>query len=277
MFYVADVEATGPAMNRELNVGLDEAGFLVTFPLRGAARARFIGTVKREAEARRNLTFDDVNHLLIDHLDIKIERVNWFSTYHVHHRVAGHFRKGRAFLLGDAAHIHSPVGGQGMNTGIGDAVNLGWKLAAVLRGRAGVELLDSYEPERIAFARRLVATTDRAFNFINSDGPLARFIRNRVVPVLLPALFHLRAVQRLMFRTISQTNVNYRGSALGTGSAGNVRAGDRLPWVQQGDGADNFAGLRSLDWQAHVYGEVDSKIEQACGLAELLSLERGRR
>jgi 2-polyprenyl-6-methoxyphenol hydroxylase-like FAD-dependent oxidoreductase len=98
--------------------------------------------------------------------------------------VAEHFREGRAFLLGDAAHIHSPVGGQGVNTGIGDAVNLAWKLAAVLQGRADPSLLDSYEPERIAFARRLVATTDRAFQFINNDGPIARFARVRLVPCL---------------------------------------------------------------------------------------------
>ena len=78
------------------------------------------------------------------------------------------FRKGRAFLLGDAAHVHSPVGGQGMNTGIGDAINLAWKLAAVLRGNADAAILDSYETERIAFARRLVATTDRAFTGVTS-------------------------------------------------------------------------------------------------------------
>ena len=89
-------------------------------------------------------------------LPIEVAHVNWFSTYRVHHRVAEHFRKGRAFLLGDAAHVHSPVGGQGMNTGIGDAINLAWKLAAVLEGRAPDSILDSYEPERIAFARRLV-------------------------------------------------------------------------------------------------------------------------
>ena len=136
IFYVADVEASGRAMNGELNGGLDEADFLAIFPLKGAGRARFIGTVKREAEARHDLTFDDVSPRLINRLDIKVERVNWFSTYHVHHRVAGHFREGRAFLLGDAAHIHSPVGGQGMNTGIGDAVNLAWKLAVVLQRRA---------------------------------------------------------------------------------------------------------------------------------------------
>jgi 2-polyprenyl-6-methoxyphenol hydroxylase-like FAD-dependent oxidoreductase len=99
-----------------------------------------------------------------------VKKVNWFSTYHVHHRVTEHFRKGRAFLLGDAAHIHSPAGGQGMNTGIGDAINLAWRLAAVLAGRAPDSLLDSYETERIGFAKRLVATTDRVFSFANAEG-----------------------------------------------------------------------------------------------------------
>jgi 2-polyprenyl-6-methoxyphenol hydroxylase-like FAD-dependent oxidoreductase len=87
--------------------------------------------------------------------------VNWFSVYHVHHRVTERLRQGRAFLLGDAAHIHTPVGGQGMNTGIGDAVNLAWKLQTVLAGRAPDALLDTFEAERRAFAIRLVQTTDR--------------------------------------------------------------------------------------------------------------------
>src|SRR5258705_1131041 len=116
IFYVADVEASiGRAMNGEVQVGLDEADFLAIFPLKGAGRARLIGTVRREAEARRDLTFEDVSTRLIDELDVKIERVNWFSTYHVHHRVAEHFRKGRAFLLGDPAHITTPVAGKGIN------------------------------------------------------------------------------------------------------------------------------------------------------------------
>src|SRR6202007_2043974 len=110
-----------------------------------------------------NLSWDDVSKHVIEWMHIEVGRVNWFSTYRVHHRVADHFRKGRAFLLGDAAHIHSPVGGQGMNTGIGDAVNLAWKLAAAVQGRAHASILDSYEQERIGFARTLVATTDRAF------------------------------------------------------------------------------------------------------------------
>src|SRR5215467_8860239 len=104
---------------------------------------------------------------------------------------ADRFRHGRAFLLGDAAHIHSPVGGQGMNTGIGDAVNLAWKLAWVLQGRADEAILESYEPERIAFARRLVKTTDRAFTTVTSGGPIARLVRLDIVPAVLPLLFSL--------------------------------------------------------------------------------------
>jgi hypothetical protein len=192
--------------------------------------------------------------------------VNWFSTYRVHHRVAGSWRAGRAFLLGDAAHIHSPVGGQGMNTGIGDAINLAWKLAAVIGRRAPPALLDTYEPERIAFARRLVASTDRAFQIVSRDDPLARFVRLVLAPLILPAVFALIAARRLMFLTVSQINVNYRGAALSEGAAGKVKAGDRLPWVSE---PDNFAALKSLAWQGHVYGDASPAIESACATAGL--------
>src|SRR5207302_4024070 len=125
------------------------------------------GTIRPESEKEgEHLGWEDVSKNVLQRLRIDVRRVNWFSTYHVHHRVAARFREGRVFLLGDAAHVHSPVGGQGMNTGIGDAVNLAWKLAAVLRGGAPGGLLATYEPERIAFARRLVATTDRIFTFV---------------------------------------------------------------------------------------------------------------
>jgi 2-polyprenyl-6-methoxyphenol hydroxylase-like FAD-dependent oxidoreductase len=118
IFYVADVEASGPPLDGELHVDLDEADFLAVFPLAGEGRARLIGTVRDErAEHPEALKFEDVSGLAIDHLKVRVGKVNWFSTYHVHHRVTEHFRKGRAFLLGDAAHIHSPAGGQGMNTG----------------------------------------------------------------------------------------------------------------------------------------------------------------
>jgi 2-polyprenyl-6-methoxyphenol hydroxylase-like FAD-dependent oxidoreductase len=273
LFYVADVEARGATVNGELHVALDRTDFLAMFPMKGDGRARLIGTVREEpGRQRENLSWDDVSKRVIEWIRIDVERVNWFSTYRVHHRVADHFRKGRAFLLGDAAHVHSPVGGQGMNTGIGDAVNLSWKLAAVLHGRASAALLDSYEPERIAFARRLVATTDRAFTGVTSSGAIARLVRLHIVPFFVPLLFAFEATRRLMFRTVSQTAVNYRGSSLSVGRAGTIHGGDRLPWVEMklnGVDSDNFAPLTSLDWQLHVFGDAVAEFRAVCDARSL--------
>jgi len=134
LFYVADVEAGGPPVNGELHVDLDDADFLAVFPMSGSGRARLVGSVRDDvAKDHEHLRLQDVQGRAVQNLKIEITRVNWFSTYRVHHRVAQQFRRGRAFLLGDAAHIHSPVGGQGMNTGIGDAINLAWKLAASIK------------------------------------------------------------------------------------------------------------------------------------------------
>jgi 2-polyprenyl-6-methoxyphenol hydroxylase-like FAD-dependent oxidoreductase len=269
LFYVADVEATGPVMNEELHLALDEADFLAVFPMKGNERVRLIGTVEEASQTQHDsLEWKDLSRSIIERLGIEVTRVNWFSTYHVHHRVAAHFRAGRAFLLGDAAHIHSPVGGQGMNTGIGDAANLAWKLAAVLQGRADQVILDTFEPERIAFAQRLVATTDRAFQLVISDGRLARFVRLHVVPRVLPVLFSKNVTRRFMFRTVSQTAIEYRRSNLSAGVAGRIRGGDRLPWIKlepsPAGHPDNFAPLVSLDWQLHVYGGVAPPISGVC-------------
>src|SRR5258708_37444405 len=223
LFYVADVEASGQALNGELHAAFDRTDFLIVFPMQRDRRARLVGTVRDEVgQKSEDLSWNDVSKRVIEWINIDVKCVNWFSTYRVHHRVADYFRKDRAFLLGDAAHIHSPVGGQGMNTGIGDAVNLAWKLAAVLHGRADAALLDSYEPERIAFARRLVATTDRAFTGVTSSGAIARLIRLHIVPLLMPPLFKFAPLLRLMFHTVSQTGVKYQESSLNEGRAGKI-------------------------------------------------------
>jgi 2-polyprenyl-6-methoxyphenol hydroxylase-like FAD-dependent oxidoreductase len=264
VFFVADVEAAGPAFDGELHVDLDEADFLAVFPLAGEGRARLIGTVRDERADRADaLKFEDVSSRAIDHLKVQVKKVNWFSTYHVHHRVTEHFRKGRAFLAGDAAHIHSPAGGQGMNTGIGDAINLAWKMATVLAGRAPGSLLDTYETERIGFARRLVATTDRVFSFATAEGWIAEIMRTRIVPVIFPKVVALEPVRDYIFRTVSQITLNYRGMPLSVGSAGQVHGGDRLPWGRSA-GADNFASLSAIVWQVHVYGAATPELAKWC-------------
>jgi 2-polyprenyl-6-methoxyphenol hydroxylase-like FAD-dependent oxidoreductase len=257
LFYVADVEATGDAANGDLNACLATDAFCVIFPIRTSGTFRLIGIVPEEIGRREPVTLADLRPLVERLGGLEVSCENWFSTYSVHHRVADHFRKGRVFIAGDAGHVHSPAGGQGMNTGIGDAVNLAWKLAAVVGRRASAAVLDTYEPERIAFARLLVETTDRAFTGIVSRGLGGRFLRGFLAPHLFPVLLRFQAVRRLAFRTVSQTRITYRGSALAVGEAGRVGGGDRLPWVAS---ADNFAPLASLDWQVHVYGKVGERL-----------------
>jgi 2-polyprenyl-6-methoxyphenol hydroxylase-like FAD-dependent oxidoreductase len=264
LFYVADVQARGPAIDGELHVDLEEADFLAVFPLAGNERARLIGTVRDERAGHADtLQFEDVSRRIIDNLKVEVRAVNWFSTYRIHHRVTEHFRKGRAFLLGDAAHIHSPAGGQGMNTGIGDAINLAWKLQLVLKGGAPSALLDSYEAERIAFARRLVKTTDRVFRLATAEGRIANILRTRVVPTLFPSLAKFEVFREFLFRTVSQVMIDYRHSDLSTGRAGGVHGGDRLPWIEAAD-SDNYEPLKEMTWQVHVYGTASPELRTWC-------------
>jgi 2-polyprenyl-6-methoxyphenol hydroxylase-like FAD-dependent oxidoreductase len=265
LFYVADIELAGARTDDDIHVDLAESELLAAFPLKGERRARLVGTIPAEhARAGDELSFADVSDRAIERLRLSITTVNWFSTYRVHHRVADRFRDRRAFLLGDAGHLHSPVGAQGMNTGIGDAVNLSWKLASVLSDGVAATLLDTYESERIAFARRLVATTDRVFTLIVKQGAIAEQVRTKLVPRIMPLLFGLPPSRRTLFRTISQIGISYRHSALSAGVAGAVHGGDRLPWFQTGSSTDNFAPLGSLAWQVHVYGPARPDLVDAC-------------
>lgn len=165
-FFVADIEGSGPTLNGDAHVCLNGTDLLLIFGYDNTGhRGRLTGTVDEKRLANKDwadVTLDDVASETTGIARLHIDKVNWFSVYRVHHRVSNKFRNGRAFLVGDAAHIHSPVGGQGMNTGIGDAMNLAWKLAAVLKSKttpAGdLTILDSYEVERRAFALVLVST-----------------------------------------------------------------------------------------------------------------------
>ncbi|MBX3020112.1 MAG: FAD-dependent monooxygenase [Bdellovibrionales bacterium] len=263
MFYVADIVGEGAVLNGDLHASLDKSDFLAIFPMKDKGHARLIGAVRTEEVGNKSLTWEDINPHMTKVMDIRVKEVRWFSTYHVHHRVASHFQKGRVFLLGDAGHIHSPVGGQGMNTGIGDAINLAWKLGEVLKGKCSTRTLESYETERIAFARELVESTDRAFHLISSRGTLARFIRMRLAPIAIPTALHFDFVKRFVFRTISQTAISYRHSGFNEGEAGELHAGDRLPWISS---VDNFAPLKTMTWQVHVYGATKALGVVAAGV-----------
>ena len=238
VFFVADTELTGSMVPDEVNVYLFRDGFHLLFPMRGENHWRLVGILPKALVGRVNLTLDDVVPSIQKEAGntLSFQHTEWFSTYRIHHRRAARFRDGRCFLLGDAAHVHSPVGAQGMNTGLQDAYNLAWKLALVVSGDAGPALLDSYDEERIPVAKRLLATTDRVFSMTVSDSRLTGEFRTRLLPSLLAVALKIPSLRHFIFRTISQTGIRYRRSRLSENLAppkpGAPRAGDRFPWMR---------------------------------------------
>src|SRR6185369_16109323 len=141
---------------------------------------------------------------------IRPAKAVWLSNYTVNRRMVNHYRKGRAFVAGDAAHIHSPNGGQGMNTAIQDAYNLGWKLALVVRGRAAPGLLDSYEEERLPIAREVLRQTEINHMVASSTNPFAQFVGQHIVMPLL----QVPVVAHAVIRRGAELDLNYRGRSL---------------------------------------------------------------
>lgn len=246
VFFVADTEATGNMVPDEVNVYLWRQGFHLYFPMRGRDHWRVVGILPRALRGRNDVTFEAVVPSLRREAGsgLAFRACSWFSTYRIHHRSAVRFREGRSFLLGDAAHIHSPVGAQGMNTGLQDAYNLAWKLALVVRGRADAALLDSYEAERMPVASRLLATTDRAFRLIVADNWLAGLFRTEILARIAALAMSFERIQGYAFRIVSQTGIHYRAGPLSQSLAepppGAPRPGDRFPWLRlkfRADGA----------------------------------------
>ncbi|MBT2582965.1 FAD-dependent monooxygenase [Planococcus sp. ISL-109] len=260
LFFVADIETETPVDDMEkMDMYMDDDGFMLYMSVRNANTKRILGIVPEEFNERTDLQYSEISDYIENKIRVRAAKVNWFSTYRVHNRVSEKFAKGRIFIVGDAGHLHSPAGGQGMNTGIGDAINLAWKLAAVIQGKAAPRILSTYEQERIVFARRLIATTDKAFQTIVSQKLRGTLLRQYIVPYVLPSVFKFSFSQKNAFKILSQIHINYRNSLLSKGKAGKVYGGMRLPWIET-DIGDNFAPLRSVDWQIHIYGKAQPEL-----------------
>lgn len=260
LFFVADIETEKPVDDMEkMDMYMDDDGFMLFMSVRNAKTKRILGIVPDDLNERTDLQYSNISDYVENKIRVTAAKINWFSTYRVHNRVSEQFAKGRIFILGDAGHLHSPAGGQGMNTGIGDAINLAWKLAAVIQGKGAPRILRTYEKERIVFARRLIATTDKAFQTIVSQKLRGTLLRQYFVPYVLPSLFKFPFSQKNAFKILSQIHINYRNSLLSKGKAGKIYGGMRLPWIETANG-DNFEPLRSVDWQIHIYGKAKPEL-----------------
>jgi 2-polyprenyl-6-methoxyphenol hydroxylase-like FAD-dependent oxidoreductase len=248
-FFVADV-GTSPSL-QDVYFALDAESVTLMLPVRSSGTHRLIGVVPDSLVGTKS-AFSAMTSRLQELLGVSICDLRWFSTYQVSHKVAGQYRHGRCLIVGDAAHVHSPIGGQGMNTGLGDAVNLAWKLAAVIQGRASQALLDSYERERKPVADKLVSTTDRLFKSMISKGMVARLLRLWIVPTLISAFARLDVSKRAVFKLIGELHVGYPDSLLNAGGVGRIKSGERLPWVKD---LLLFESLDGLNWAAVSFGD----------------------
>jgi 2-polyprenyl-6-methoxyphenol hydroxylase-like FAD-dependent oxidoreductase len=234
-FLLADLDADGLEPGA-VNAHLGPDGPLFFFPLGRPAPWRLI-TLRAGGSPATGVGAVPVAELqeVADRATGGAVRVHdpvWTSAFRIQHRAATAYRSGHVFLAGDAAHVHSPAGAQGMNTGIQDAVNLGWKLALTCRGVSPEALLDSYDAERRPVGEFVVRFTDRAFTIATSAHPLVRVVRSHLVPRVLPLALRFRAGRRLAFRTVSQLGIRYRHSPAVQPAARRgpgPRPGDRMP------------------------------------------------
>lgn len=237
-FFLADVELEGPLRHGENNVWLHKDGSFAALPLPKANTWRLFVDVTQTASlaSEIGITLDEIRalmHTRTGGAPVQISNPSWISEFRIHCRMVDRYRAGRVFLAGDAAHAHSPTGGQGIVTGIQDATNLAWKLARVLDG-APETLLDTYEEERLPKAREVLKETDRVTTMMLAPTVGKRLVRD----LLLLPIMRNRWVQKKMFTKLSQLHVNYRGfrlshdeGARGWFAGHRLRAGDRAPDV----------------------------------------------
>jgi 2-polyprenyl-6-methoxyphenol hydroxylase-like FAD-dependent oxidoreductase len=243
-FLLADVEVHGGLNNNMIHAFPRGSGFAIFFPLGSPRPWRVIAMAGTASDRNQNdrisapASIEELQSIADASTGgaLKVSDPAWITRFRLHHRQTRRYREGPMFLAGDAAHIHSPVGAQGMNTGIQDAWNLGWKLALVVQGRARAELLDSYEAERWPIGRFLLRVTDRVFSVVTravSSGRVVAWVRRAVVPRILSRVVGSRRLRTLGFRFVSELDIRYRSSPIVREGEprlnGGPRAGDRFP------------------------------------------------
>ena len=269
LFYVADARVDWEFPHDALHVCLARDVFVAFFPMPGEDRYRIVGTFpESKNEEQGEVVYEEIEREIKEQakLALEISDVRWFSLYKVHSRRVNKFSEGRCFLAGDAAHIHSPAGAQGMNTGIGDAYNLAWKLALVSKGIAAEALLDTYNEERLANAQRLLESTDRIFELAAGSHWLMSFIRTTIFPPVAGFMASLETVSKRVFPLISQIGINYRKASLSEHAGDeseDVKAGDRLPYFLV-DGQSIFNKLNEPKFHLVLFtkGERDGACDE---------------
>lgn len=220
-FFLADADLVTDRSEREIGLWTGKAGFLIVLPIPGTVRV--FGDLDPGAEGE--LGFEDIRREIVARTCGKIDAtaVGWTATFNVHARIVDRYREGRVLLAGDAAHIHSPAGGHGMNTGLHDACNLGWKLALVARGLAGDTLLDSYDAERRPIGRAVVTETEWETRAAAWRSGAGQVLLGRLIGMALK----VGPLRRRMMIHALELDIDYRDSPI-VGEARSGLLGARL-------------------------------------------------
>ncbi|TXK48069.1 FAD-dependent oxidoreductase [Pontibacter qinzhouensis] len=238
-FYLADCELDWQFPHGDIYFTVAPGNLSIFFSFKEKNRYRLFNFLTKALdENKKELSAQEVQKILDanPYIKAKLKSSDWTSVFRIHARHTDSFRKGSIFLAGDAAHVHSPAGGQGMNTGIKDAYNLAWKLALVIRGNAAPALLETYHEERYVIAKNLHNTTDRFFQLIIAQHTLAKLFRLYVFPKLVKTIASVSWLRTKGARRISQIAVKYRFSSLSKeGKSGFTdkapKPGDRIPYA----------------------------------------------
>ena len=260
LFYVADARVDWEFPHDALHVCLAREVFVAFFPMPGENRYRIVGTFPEDKNQEDGeVDYEEIEQEIKEQakLSLDISDVRWFSLYKVHSRRVNKFSEGKCFVAGDAAHIHSPAGAQGMNTGIQDAYNLAWKLAFVIKGAASESLLETYNEERLANAKRLLDSTDRMFELAAGSSWLMSFLRTTIFPPIAGFISSLETVSKRVFPLISQIGITCRDHSLSEHTDDefeDVKAGNRLPYFLV-DGESIFAKLKAPKCHVLLFGK----------------------
>jgi 2-polyprenyl-6-methoxyphenol hydroxylase-like FAD-dependent oxidoreductase len=208
-FLLADVDTNTRLPADEMQLCPSEFGPVAIFPM-SATRRRVVATIENtEGDAP---SLDLVRNILAQRAPREMEArdLHWSSYFRIHHRQVTRLREGRIFIAGDAAHIHSPFGGQGMNTGLHDIWNLVWKLDLFLKGRGNQELLDSYSSERLPVIKSVIEITDRLTKVMGTPHKFAQALRDTVIPIVS----RLAPFQHAFVQRLSELGIAYQGSPI---------------------------------------------------------------
>ncbi len=268
--FILDCKAKTELIAGEINFAFSKSTVAGFFPLQGS-RWRIDSSLPKELQKTETITFNQIEKSfhLWSKMDITFEGNEWFSVSHSHQKYAKSVQFGNCFLMGDAAHVNTPVGAQGMNTGLQDAFNLAWKLAFVVKHKAKADILNTYSSERLAISKGFARYADTAFRIVTSNRITVKFFRRYLLRIFFMFLFPLVekriAFRQKFFKSISQIGINYRNSILSYKGIERdflpnaPKAGDRLPYIEfihNGKSTNSYEVLNPTSFNLFVFANV---------------------